>query len=139
MDLDSQLPEQDFDYSDVDDDDSDIEDEVDEDSLLRDHEEIEVQNDSESMRSHNCQDSNVLSINDDGLSGYTDNSFSDEPEDDEISLHPDDYSLFDEEDEPTGNTDRLRPRLVQLLTHYALCRPKPAVISHMIVFGSCLP
>ena len=116
MDLDSQLPEQDFDYSDDDDEDSNIEDEVDEDFLLQDHEEIEMRNDSESTRSHNGQDSNVLSVNDDGLSGYTDNSFSDEPEDDEISLHPDD-SLFDEEDEPAGNTDRLRPRLVQLLNY----------------------
>ena len=115
MDLDSQLPEQEFDYADDDDEDTDIEDGINEDFLLGDHDEIETQNDSESTRSHNLQGSNILSVNDDGLSAYTDNSFSDEPEDDEISLHPDD-SLFDEEDEPAGNTERLRPRLVHLST-----------------------
>lgn len=99
MDLDSQLPEQDFDYVD-DDEDSNI----DEDFLLGD--------DNESEGSHSHQDSNALSY--ERLSGFTDATLSDEPEDDEISLHPDD-SLFDEEVEPTGSSERVRPRLVHLL------------------------
>ena len=109
MDLDSELPEQDFDYlNDDDDEDSDIDDEPDEDFLLRDdHDEMGTQEEFQTTRSQTREGTNDLGVNDDGFSGYTDTT--DDLEDDEISLHPDD-SLFDEEDEPTVNNERLRPR-----------------------------
>ena len=84
MDFDSKLAEQDFDYLDDDEEESDSVGEYDEDFLLKEDEEIEMEGDSSLKQSLNSN-----------FSSYT----SDEPEDDEISLHPDD-SLFDEEDEP---------------------------------------
>ena len=83
MDFDSKLAEQDFDYVD-DEEESDSVGEYDEDFLLKEDDEIEMEEDSSLKQSLNSN-----------FSSYT----SDEPEDDEISLHPDD-SLFDEEDEP---------------------------------------
>ena len=110
MDFDSGLPEQDFDYIDGDDEESDSDNDLDEDFLLRDHEsEMGTNDDPKRAGSQNCDNSNDLSASYDGILGYTDTS--DEREDDEISLHPDD-SLFDEEDDSTPNNDRLRPRLV---------------------------
>ena len=84
MDFDSKLAEQDFDYLDDDEEESDSVGEYDEEFLLKEDEEIEMEGDSSLKQSLNSN-----------FSSYT----SDEPEDDEISLHPDD-SLFDEEDEP---------------------------------------
>ena len=84
MDFDSKLAEQDFDYLDDDEEESDSVGEYDEDFLLKEDEDIEMEGDSSLKQSLNSN-----------FSSYT----SDEPEDDEISLHPDD-SLFDEEDEP---------------------------------------
>ena len=104
MDFDSNMSEQDFDYSDSDDD-------IDEDMLLRDDEEVEAK-----QNSQNHQDDN-----DGSFSPYVDYSnvplsheSAEEKEDDEISLHPDE-SLFDDEDEFSTNNNRLvRPRLVFL-------------------------
>ena len=108
MDFDSKLAEQDFKYLDDNDEDSNVGDDYDEELLLRENK-GETQQDPQTAGSPNCLESNDSSLNGDGLSGYAYSS--DEPEDDEISLHPDD-SLFDEEDDPNTSNDRLRPRLV---------------------------
>ena len=103
MDLDSQLPEQDFDYVDEDEEGSDESEDLDEDYLLRDDEEVR------SFSSH--QDANG-GFNFDRLSGFTDttSTLSDEG-DDKLSIHPDD-SLFDDEDEPPGSDERQVSRSV---------------------------
>ncbi|XP_068746754.1 uncharacterized protein [Montipora capricornis] len=97
MDLDSQLPEQDFDYVDEDEEGSDESEDLDEDYLLRD--------DEEERRFSSHQDTNG-GFNFDRLSGFTDttSTLSDEG-DDKLSIHPDD-SLFDDEDEPQGSDER---------------------------------
>ncbi|XP_029209578.2 uncharacterized protein LOC114973339 isoform X2 [Acropora millepora] len=94
MDMDNRVPEQDFDLVEEDSDDTEA---LDEELLLQD--------DEEEQGLHSHKDSNE-SLNFDTLSGFTDTTPTlSEPEDDEISLHPDD-SLFDDEDDLSGSSER---------------------------------
>ena len=103
MDLDNRVPELDFDYGEEDINDTE---DLDEEFLL--------QEDEEEQRLLSHEDSNE-SLNFDTLSGFTDTTPTlSEQEDDEISLHPDD-SLFDDEDEPSGSSERQGARSVHLL------------------------
>lgn len=103
MDMDNRVPEQDFDLVEQDSDDTEA---LDEELLLQDDEE------EQRLQSH--KDSNE-SLNFDTLSGFTDTTPTlSEQEDDEISLHPDD-SLFDDEDDLSGSSERQGVRSVHKL------------------------